>query len=471
MTNHRLHSAVTTSWAVGLAAAAAALTAVLAPAGRTVAEPAPSQLTFVDASGIQSTVTTAATFDTANPFFQPLGTNGRSCATCHRPRQAWSLAPNEIRVRFEDSDGLDPLFTANDGSNCEGADVSTVSKRRRAFSLLLSKGLVRIGLPVPDGAEFDVAEVDDPYDCGAPLSRPSMYRRPLPTTNLKFLSAVMWDGRQTLKGQSIAGDLARQASDAVTGHEQGAVPSDAQLAQIVGFETALFTAQTFDTLAGSLSARGATGGPAALSSQAFCIGVNDPLRILPAVPGACAAASTGLDPVVFTLFDAWADAVLPGRRAIARGEAIFNTRQFVISGVPGLNGAPQDPLPGPAVGTCTLCHNTPNAGDHSIAMPLDLGVASASRRTLDLPLYTLRNRTTGETVQTSDPGRAMVTGKWADVGKFKGPILRALAARAPYFHNGFAATLGEVVDFYNTRFQIGLTDAEKADLVAFLRSL
>jgi cytochrome c peroxidase len=65
----------------------------------------------------------------------------------------------------------------------------------------------------------------------------------------------------------------------------------------------------------------------------------------------------------------------------------------------------------------------------------------------------------------------MVTGKWADIGKFKGPILRALAARAPYFHNGSAATLDEVLDFYESRFNIGLTPRERADLIAFLTSL
>ena len=65
----------------------------------------------------------------------------------------------------------------------------------------------------------------------------------------------------------------------------------------------------------------------------------------------------------------------------------------------------------------------------------------------------------------------MVTGKWTDVGKFKGPILRALAARAPYFHDGSAASLAEVVAFYDTRFNMRLTDREKADLIAFLRAL
>ena len=144
----------------------------------------------------------------------------------------------------------------------------------------------------------------------------------------------------------------------------------------------------------------------------------------------------------------------------------------MIDNVEGLNGDDgTGPVTGNLAGTCTTCHNTPNAGDHSIAMPLNIGIADAARRTPDLPLYTLHNTTTGAIVQTSDPGRAMVTGRWADIGKFKGPILRALAARAPYFHNGSAATLADVVDFYNERFNIGLSSQEKSDLVTFLSAL
>jgi cytochrome c peroxidase len=175
---------------------------------------------------------------------------------------------------------------------------------------------------------------------------------------------------------------------------------------------------------------------------------------------------------VFTLFGAWEHADAPARRSIARGERIFNTRAFVIDNVGGLNGGPGDPIAGPiAGGTCTVCHDTPNSGNHSISMPLDLGLTSATQRTPNLPLYTLENRTTHATVQTTDPGRAMISGKWADIGKFKGPILRGLAARAPYFHNGSAATLEQAVDFYNTRFNIDLSNAEKRDLLAFLRAL
>jgi len=57
------------------------------------------------------------------------------------------------------------------------------------------------------------------------------------------------------------------------------------------------------------------------------------------------------------------------------------------------------------------------------------------------------------------------------VGQFKGPILHGMAARAPYFHNGMAATLSDVVDFYDARFAAGFTPEEKADLVSFLESL
>jgi cytochrome c peroxidase len=88
-----------------------------------------------------------------------------------------------------------------------------------------------------------------------------------------------------------------------------------------------------------------------------------------------------------------------------------------------------------------------------------------------LPVITLQNKSSGATVQTTDPGRALVTGLWADIGKVKGPILRGLASRAPYFHNGSADNLSEVVDFYEKRFTVGFTPQEKKDLIAFLSTL
>lgn len=52
-----------------------------------------------------------------------------------------------------------------------------------------------------------------------------------------------------------------------------------------------------------------------------------------------------------------------------------------------------------------------------------------------------------------------------------GLILRGLSARAPYFHNGVAANLSQVVNFYNQRFQIGLSRQQVRDLINFLQTL
>jgi cytochrome c peroxidase len=93
----------------------------------------------------------------------------------------------------------------------------------------------------------------------------------------------------------------------------------------------------------------------------------------------------------------------------------------------------------------------------------------------DLPVYRISGCTdpfTGEgTIYTTDIGKAMLTGQCTDLNRIKGPILRGLAARAPYFHNGAAADLNQLVNFYNERFNMGLTNQQKAELVAFLNSL
>ena len=464
----------TRRWIAGVALASVLWVAAfvaLPPVARATGIAA-GELTFSNDRGVLRTLVTTGAIDPDNPFFQDLGTNGRSCATCHRAAQAWTITPGELRDRFNLTSGLDPIFRSNDGSNCAGADVSSLAARRHAFSLLLGKGLIRIERPLPVNAEFDIVEVDDPYRCGGVPTSPSVYRRPLPSANLRFISSVMWDGRESSGDRAIREDLIAQARSAVVGHAQGAAPSAAELAAIVDFELGLFTAQAVDRSAGSLTVGDADGGPRSLPSVPFCIGINDPLGILPVIPGACATPSPGLNPMVFTLFRSWAGVASPERQAVARGELLFDTRTFVIDDVPGLNSHSGDPLAGPiATGTCTVCHNTPGAGNHSVSMPLAIGVADASRRTPDLPLFTLRNRATGEIVRTSDPGRALVSGRWRDVGKFKGPVLRALAARAPYFHDGSAATLADVVAFYNQRFHIRLTDRETADLIAFLQAL
>ena len=222
-------------WTFASACSLVILTGLAAVRYTKADEPQRNQLFFANATGVQQTITTADSFDFDNPFFQDLGTNGRTCFTCHRPDEGWTVTPDRIQERFLMTRGLDPIFRNNDGSNCENADISTLGKRRAAFSVLLSKGLIRIGIDIPGNAEFTIEDVDDPYNCGAPTTKASLYRRPLPSTNLGFLSTVMWDGRETVKGQAINDDLATQANDATTGHAQGAPLSLTQATDIVKF--------------------------------------------------------------------------------------------------------------------------------------------------------------------------------------------------------------------------------------------
>jgi cytochrome c peroxidase len=248
------------------------------------------------------------------------------------------------------------------------------------------------------------------------------------------------------------------------------MPPPATRRQIVAFEMALSTAQVIDSFAGPLALRGATGGPVALVTQPFFVGINDPLGQNPL--------GTPFNPVIFTLFNtSWSNApsgddhdAIARRASILRGQTLFNSRTINITGVAGIN----DVIGKPLAGTCGTCHDAPNVGNHSVSAPLNIGIADLTNP-LDvsyLPVITLRQKADPtKEISTTDPGRALVTGKWADIGKVKGPILRGLPARAPYFHNGSAASLQRVIDFYNIRFAMGLTAQEQADLVAFLSTL
>jgi cytochrome c peroxidase len=77
----------------------------------------------------------------------------------------------------------------------------------------------------------------------------------------------------------------------------------------------------------------------------------------------------------------------------------------------------------------------------------------------------------GHGFETNDPGLALITGRCADAGKLTVPQLRGLASRAPYFHDGSAATLPAVVGFCRKRFGIPLTDQDARDLASFLAAL
>ena len=89
-----------------------------------------------------------------------------------------------------------------------------------------------------------------------------------------------------------------------------------------------------------------------------------------------------------------------------------------------------------------------------------------------------------------DHGLGNITGLSTDIGKFKPPTLRNIELTAPYMHDGRFNTLEEVVEFYNSGVNqsspnispvmlkanrpggnLNLTTQQKADLVAFLKTL
>jgi hypothetical protein len=389
-----------------------------------------------------------------HPFFTPLGANGRACVTCHQPSNGMAIGTALLQRRWSETQGTDPVFAAVDGSNCPNLPQTQMS----SHSLLLNRGLFRIGLAWPpvaaDGTaitpDFQITVASDPTGCNtspvyglnSPQPTISVYRRPRVVANVQYLAtpngmAIMADGRE--------GTLQSQAMDAALIHEEASAPlTDDQLAQIVQFENQIFAAQNWDTQGGTLND---PNGPASM-------GVNN---LAAGTPGADAVPDSASD------FTSWQNvAALPSHEqafhlSVVRGANLFFTRQFQLSaGV---------------MGTCSTCHQ-PGA-----PISIDVGTTNlpTAKNSPELPLFQITcnsdappHPTLGSMFFTQDPGRALITGKCADAGSILPQQFRGLAARAPYFSNGSAATLGELLDFYDQRFSIGFTDQEKQDLANLL---
>jgi len=396
------------------------------PSNGQLAKGLPNNLPYIDTNGLSATVSSQRFIDVNSQYFQAQGTNGRSCATCHTPQNAWSITADAVRQLFDQTGGTHPIFNALDADN-PNRDLSTVEARRAAYSMLLTRGVFRRGGAPKADREWDVVAVDDPH-AFANTNRIVQWRRVMPTIDFQLGGAtVAWDGGNTQGNDQLAG-LINQASRNVTGAQQGQpAPADV-INDIVSFELSLSTAQQLTFGAGLLSVAGAHGGPQELAQMTKTQGR-------------------------FDLFDAWIQSPDPARAQIARGQELFNSTN------PG-NGR-----------SCNGCHSSANNGTNFNDLLFDIKTASAEARTPDLPLYTIQNRVTGEERQLTDTGKGNVTGLWADLGKFKTPTLRALSARAPYFHNGIAATLGDVAQHYERRLNFVFTDQQRQDLIAFLGAL
>lgn len=377
--------------------------------------------------GKAASFSTQGLIDLGSEFFRPQGINGRHCGTCHAPEDGWSLTPQTIERLFDDTDGLHPLFSRLDadrpGITTAQLQAMTIDERRAAFSMLLEGKFTRSVAP-PATRDYDVIAASDPFGVGT-TSKLWFFRRPLSTANFKS-QTVMWDSGNTIAGDLHAG-LVKQARGNVTGAQEGPAATDAVIFEIVDFEIQMSHAQLKVRGAGRLDADGATGGPEAHASQ-------------PLIAGR------------FDLYDAWQDSCNPRRAQIFRGQELFNN--------------------GDAGGRkCSGCHDAANSGQNVAGKLFDVGTSRPEFANPNMAVYTFSRRSDGAIVQTTDPGRCIRSGLFADLNRFKTPSLRGLAARAPYFHNGISATLADVVTFYEQARGFDFTDDEEADLVAFLNAL
>jgi cytochrome c peroxidase len=368
--------------------------------------------------------TTAPIVSLNNNFFTPQGTNGRDCGTCHAVEDGWSITPATVTLMFLLSDGLDPLFVHHLDTDTPTCDMST-TQARWACTTMLRQGLFTRRVAPPAARDYDVVLAEDPLGVGTTASL-WFFRRPLPTANFKSFT-VMWDAANTV-GTSLRDGLIRQARGNVTGAQEGAPASDAVIFDIVDYEMGIGHAQSNAIGSGSVTASGARGGPQSAIEQPL---VN----------------------ARFDLFDAWKDSHNPHRARVYRGQEIFNTPN-VASGR-----------------TCRGCHNAANNGQNVNGTLFDVGV-SRPEFGPGKAVYTFQDRNNpANTVRSTDPGRGIRNGVFADLNKFKTPNIRGLAARAPYFHNGIAATIPAIVDHYEAALGFNFTDQEQEDLAAFLAAL
>lgn len=161
---------------------------------------------------------------------------------------------------------------------------------------------------------------------------------------------------------------------------------------------------------------------------------------------------------------------------------------------------------------CMSCHNTPNVFNNisnvqgggldpdrsplapthgpNVGRQFNIGVSELNKHGLRFTLpdgtpITLlladEDGTPQNVTVTFDIGMAATTGRTADIGRFKVPQLRNIANLGPYFHDNSAATLEEVIDYFNSdhynsskdgqKHPIHQSAKERADLLEFLKIL
>ncbi len=460
----------------------------------------PQSFTLQDLTGlIESFQPAGGEVTSSNAFFQGFGSNGRTCFTCHEPQNGWSITPSTVQSIYSSTNGTDPLFAPIDGSNCPNLGEAATQPGPQfiaARGQMFNHANTRISIDEPAVHNWvSVTAVADPTGCensqlyGLPTGQASFYRRPLPSANTTFLfpaggggaNNIMWDTREP--------SLASQFFDATKNHAQAnprqlEVLTPSVIAEGVNFQNGLFIGQSYDLSADDLTGgdgSGALGGALALTNGSL------PLLFTHAPKNGQPGEALAFD--IFNTFNSGDEPWTAAQRAsIQRGQTIFNTTTFEITNVRGLNDVPGKG--NPSLGACSTCHNTVDVGNDFFLTPKATGVMDSSSNVLppapDYPVFAFlcpqgsitfySNPVTFKGVvydqyETTDPGLGWITGKCNDLGKMKVPALRGIGARPPFFHGGNVQNMSDLVNFYNNRFNIGLSAQDEQDLINFLNSL
>ena len=400
-----------------------------------------------------------------------------------------SITPNALQALFASTSGADPVFNVIDGANCPTVATGSTS----GHSLLLNSGLIRIALTLPAAAQFTITTLNDPYGCATTLNTGgqqvvSVYRRPLPTASLPLpLQRHVGYAPDPLTTQQRSHAERRlhyrprraaHRRPLPPTNKAPSPPTAAQTSAILTLEQGLFTAQATDTLAGSLSANGATGGPSNLAAQPYYPGINDTFGGDPT--------GAKFNPVSMTLFTAWANSTNPQQALHRARTEPLQHRSYE----PHQRRQPACAAGWRCEGVLQLLPRYPQHRQ-SFSTP-------AARYRRRAPHWPPRPTPTSSLVSRNSPPRAC-------------PRTRSLAARLPpeppspmspptpakrsppvyaltstcknfppcaasphgllTFITHRPTTLTQLVNFYNARFQMNLNAGQKADLVSFLSAL
>jgi cytochrome c peroxidase len=349
---------------------------------------------------------------------QTVVSNGKTCATCHHPEFSYGLPPLPLHNTIPSSNTVFWNLAPEDGPDPLAHDMFD------QHGLIVS----RVGRFNP---------LLDPSD---PFRKAIAWRKTQRLVNVGLTHSLLTDGR--------AREMIEQARGAVFNHTQD---SDVRFDDLANAGTRLRDIAAYQE---------------GLLSQPELAALYDPLS--------ADYAALVADPFA---------TVNPQTQDEVKGQKVFQQYCFSCHSMPNVFGN-REHIDGPPLGYPPAYGHLFDVG---VAQRNALGLefrrwdpATQTRVPVVLPLARQDGALIPWTI-TDDIGLAASTGRIEDLHRFKVPQLRRIKDLGPYFHDNSAATLEEVVDYFNSdwynnsedgaQYPIHLNDDERAELLAFLRIL